>query len=720
MTDTVLQDDQVRVGVDIGGTFTDLLLFNPDSGTFTFGKTLTTPAEPAQGVLTGIEQMIASSGVPSSEIDQIVHGTTLVTNALIERKGARTALITTKGFRDAVEIGREHRYDLYDLFLELPPPLAPRSLRFELDERILADGSELVPVNEREVQELVSRLRQEHVEAVAISLLHSYQNPDHERQVVALIEREAPDLVLSASSDVVPEIREYERTSTTIANVYVRPLASRYLGQLEEALARIGFDGALLIMLSSGGLSTVETASRYPIRLVESGPAAGALAAAHIGKLTGRPSLLSFDMGGTTAKCCLISQDGPSHSAEFEVSRVYRFKKGSGLPVSVPVIELIEIGAGGGSIARIDNLGLLKVGPDSAGADPGPACYGRGGTQPTVTDADLVLGFLDPGYFLGGAMTLDVDLARKAIAPLAQRLGLSIEEAAWGIHEVVNEQMAGAARIHAIEQGQDPRSFPLFAFGGAGPVHAYRVAEILRSPETIVPYGAGVASTIGFLVAPLAFDFVRTYVGRIDTMNWDEINARFAEMEQEGRAMLKKAGVSPTSITIQRSAEVRYVGQGHQVKIDVPDGPLGGQSVAELTRRFEEMYARLYGRTAHGAAVEAVNWRLTASAPAPSLPLDTMGTGLPHQAVSPEPKGSRPVYQPEIREFTVVPVYDRYTLGPGATLQGPAIIEERESTIVVGDGATITIDDLHSVVIEMPARAEIGVKSDAPHLATKP
>ncbi len=499
------KQSEIRIGIDIGGTFTDLLLVDPASGQTVAGKTLTTPDDPSRAVRTGLEQLLRDAGRSPEEVVQIVHGTTLVTNALIERKGATTALLTTRGFRDAVEIGREHRYDLYDLFLDLPKPLVPRYLRLEVTERVLSDGSIMIPLDRSEVEELGRALARQGIEAVAVCFLHSYLNPAHEREAGAILADVAPSLIVSLSSDVVPEIREYERASTTIANVYVRPVVARYLQRIQTGLQELGSSAPLLIMLSSGGICTVDTAARYPIRLVESGPAAGALAAAHIGTLTGRRSLLSFDMGGTTAKCCLIDNGQPSVTTEFEVSRVYRFKKGSGLPIRVPTIELIEIGAGGGSIARIDSLGLLKVGPDSAGADPGPACYGLGGGQPTVTDADLLLGYLDPEFFLGGRMRLDVAAARAAIGNLGQRLGLDEIATAWGIHQVVNEQMASAARIHAIEQGKDPRSYAIFAFGGAGPVHAYRVAEILHSPEIVIPLGAGVASTIGFLVAPLAF-----------------------------------------------------------------------------------------------------------------------------------------------------------------------------------------------------------------------
>ncbi len=693
--------ESTRIGIDIGGTFTDFLLFDGETGRFSIAKTLTTPDEPARAVSTGIAQLSEQTGIPVANVDQIVHGTTLVTNALIERKGAVTALITTKGFRDALEIAREHRYDLYDLFLEPPAPLAPRYLRLEMDERVLSDGSVATAVDLDELPGLIETIRAEGATAVAVSFLHSYQNPEHERLVHARLLELAPELTYSISSDVAPEIREYERTSTTVANVYVRPLSERYIAGLLETLAGIGFDGSLFIMLSSGGLSSPEAAARYPIRLVESGPAAGALAAAHIGKLSGRERLLAFDMGGTTAKACLVGQQGLTFSDEFEVSRVYRFKKGSGLPVSVPVIELIEIGSGGGSIARVDSLGLLKVGPDSASAMPGPACYGRGGTQPTVTDADLVLGYLDPDHFLGGKMPLSLEKAKAAIATVAEPLGLTVTEAAWGIHQVVNEQMAGAARIHAIERGEDARTFPLFAFGGAGPVHAYGVASILRSPEVIVPFGAGVASTIGFLVAPISFDFVRTFVGKLDSLDWTEVDRRFAEMTSEGASMLTGAGTAPNDISYQRFAELRYVGQGHQVKARIPDGALDASMGPRLLAAFEDEYRRLYGRTATGNPVEAINWRLVAAAPSPHLPLDKLASDATTDSTGAQ-KGTRLAFVPEDRDYQMVPVYDRYALGSDFVAQGPAIVEENESTVVVGRGARIQVDAFSNLVIAMP------------------
>jgi N-methylhydantoinase A len=694
----------VRIGIDIGGTFTDLLLFDEATGGLTIGKTLTTPGDPSDGVQSGLEQVLSASGKRPETISRIVHGTTLITNALIERKGAETALVTTAGFRDAVEIGREHRYDLYDLFLELPAPLVPRRLRFEADERILADGSVDQPLDLEALDALIDRIVAEGIEAVAIAFLHSYQNPAHERIAAERFEQRAPEIVLSLSSEVVPEIREYERISTTIANVYARPLVRRYLADLETMLAGIGVTGPLFVMLSSGGICTVETASRFPIRLIESGPAAGALAAARYGQLTGRPSLLSFDMGGTTAKCCLIDGGKPALSAEFEVSRVYRFKKGSGLPIKVPVIEMIEIGAGGGSIARVDALGLLKIGPDSAGADPGPACYGRGGADATVTDADLVLGFLDPEFFLGGRMRLDLDAANAAIERLAGEIGLSPLETAWGIHQLVNEQMAAAARMHAIEQGKDPRAYPLFAFGGAGPVHAYRVAEILRQREVIVPLGAGITSTVGFLAAPLAFDFVRTYIGRLDALDWDAVNARFAEMESEGRAILTAAGVPDAEIGVSRTAELRYAGQGHEVTIPIPSQSLGAHSAVELAAEFESTYRRLYGRTAEGNPLEAVNWRAVVSGPPPHLDLARVLDWTDPRGS--EQKGRRAAYMPELGGFVDVAVVDRYQLAPGAEIDGPVIIEERESTTVIGHGARVAVDELLDLVITLPARSD--------------
>jgi N-methylhydantoinase A len=692
----------IRVGADIGGTFTDLIVYDDASGVFVVGKTLTTPDDPSQAIETGLVETLANAGAGTGEVGQIIHGTTLVTNALIERKGAATALLATEGFRDSLEIGREHRYDLYDLQLEMPRPLVPRYLRFAVPGRTLANGATLPEhdLDEDHVERLAGELAAAGIEAVAIAFLNSFANPELERRAREAVLRAAPGMRVSISSDVVPEIREYERTSTTTANVYVQARVERYLRDLEERLARLGFEGALLLMISSGALATVETAARFPVRLLESGPAGGALAAAAFGAAAGYDDLLSFDMGGTTAKFAVIDRGEPLLAHGFEVDRRYRFKKGSGLPINLPVIEMIEIGAGGGSIARIDALGLLKVGPDSAGADPGPACYGRGGTQPTVTDADLVLGYLDPGFFLGGAMSLDVAAAREVIRRgVAEPLGLSIEEAAWGIHQIVNEVMAGAARVHTLERGGDPRRLPVFAFGGAGPVHGYRIAAALGSPRLIVPAGAGVMSAIGFLAAPIAFDFTRSFPGRLDTLDWARVNALFAEMEEEGTALLRAAGVPGRDVTHRRAAEMRYVGQGHEVRVPLPAGPLTPAGVPALREAFEREYVRLYGRLGPPVAVETITWRVVSSGPRPTLHFsgELEASGDAATAL----KGTRQAYMPEAHGMIDVPVYDRYRLGPGAVFTGPAIVEEREATTVIGPGAAVEIDDEGNLVVEV-------------------
>src|SRR5579871_897870 len=515
-----------RAGVDIGGTFTDLIIVDDETGDFAVNNTLSNPQDPSQAVESALIEALAAGYIPLDEIATIVHGTTLVTNALIERKGDPAALLTTRGFRDSVEIGREARYDLYDLMIENPRPLVPRWLRFDVPQRTLADGSTLEDLDVVYVETLARELWENGIAAVAISFLNSFANPAAERAARDAVLRAAPSMRVSISSEVARSIREFERTSTAIANVYVQTRVERYLRELEARLRRLDYKGNLFMMLSSGGIATLETAVAFPIRLLESGPAAGALAAASYGMACGRADLVSFDMGGTTAKFCVISGGQPLIAQEFEFDRVYRFKKGSGLPAKIPVIELAEIGAGGGSVARVDSLGLLKVGPDSAGADPGPVCYGRGGTEPTVTDADLLLGYLDPDFFLGGRLRLDRAAAERAITTrIAEPLGLSPVRAAWGIHQLVNEGMASAARVHAIERGKDPRSLPLFAFGGAGPGHGFGVARVLHSPQLIVPFGAGVTSAFGFLTAPLAFDFVRSFLTQLDGTDWQHVNA---------------------------------------------------------------------------------------------------------------------------------------------------------------------------------------------------
>jgi N-methylhydantoinase A len=685
-----------RVGIDIGGTFTDMLLVG-EEGTAVIAKTLTTPGDPSLAVENALLPVLLSGSIKAHERGTLIHGTTLVTNALIERKGAPTALLATSGFRDAVEIGREHRYELYDLNLDLPKPLVPRHLRFDVPERIAADGSVLQPLDEAFVRRLVSELRDNGIRAIGISYLNSYRNPAHERRTAEIVAEVAPQIRVSLSSEVVAEIREFQRTSTTLANVYVQERVSDYLGQLETRLKTIGFLGSFFVMLSSGGIATRDTAARFPVRLLESGPAAGALAAAQAGMLSGHRDLLSFDMGGTTAKLCVIDDGQPLKTHDFEVDRVYRFRKGSGLPVRIPVIDMIEIGAGGGSIARIDSLGLLKVGPESSGADPGPVCYGQGGTEATVTDADLILGYLDPRYFLGGKMQLDFEAARNALRRLGQRLEMTVEQVAWGIHQIVNENMANAARAHLGERGKDPRRLPMYAFGGAGPVHGYGVAEILRLPTVISPFGAGVGSTFGLLAAPLAFDFVRSAYSRLDDLDWDFANSLLNEMAEEGRKVLEGSGLLSRDISYQRTADLRYVGQGHEVSVPLPDGTLEAKQLDTISEIFESTYRSLYGRKGPDVPLEVINWRVVARGPQPELNMQLHDDSSKRGDAI---KGSRLAYFSE-RDYSETPIYDRYALKPGMTFAGPAIVEERESTLIIGTRGRARVDEKLQIVVEL-------------------
>ena len=695
-----------RAGADIGGTFTDIIVVNSETGAFAIGKVLTSTDDPSRAVEEGLADTLSRFGVTADEVQHLIHGTTLVTNAMIERKGAKTALLTTQGFRDAVEIGRETRYDLYDLMLEQPRPLVPRYLRFDVPQRTLSDGESYEPLDVDYVERLTAELAANGIEAIAISFLHSFTNPADERAARAAVARVAPHLRVSISSDVVPEIREFERTSTTIANVYVQALVEKYVRQLENRLAALGFRGNFYLMLSSGGIATVETAVLHPVRLLESGPAAGALAANAYGIASGHPDLISFDMGGTTAKICVIDKGQPLIAHQFEVDRIYRFKKGSGLPIKIPVIELIEIGTGGGSIARVDALGLLKVGPDSSGADPGPVCYGRGGEEPTVTDANLILGYLDPAYFLGGRMTLDMEKTRQVIQQkIADPLGLSLEEAAWGIHQIANENMANAARVHALERGKDPRRFPLFAFGGAGPVHAYRIALSLGSPLLLAPLGAGVMSTVGFLSAPLAFDFVRSWAVELREIDWARANGLLGEMEAEGETLLVNSGVALADISHRREVDMRYVGQGHEIRVPLPAETLTEATIPALKAAFDKVYQELYERLGPPVPLEIINWRVVSAGPAPDVALQieaSDGANTPAFAGAADTqKGTRPAYFPELGGFVETPIYDRYRMRPGMAFTGPAIVEERESTVIVGGNGRCSIDAHHNLVIEL-------------------
>ena len=551
-----------RVGIDIGGTFTDFVLVDELERRIWLGKRLTTHDDYLQAILAGLDELLKDAGITAADVSDVVHGTTLVTNTVIERKGAKTALITTEGARDVVEIGSELRYDIYDLSIERPRPLVPRRLRYGIRERLLASGEERLALDLGQLPRIVDDMRRSGVTSVAIALLHSYANPAHERSLGEALSKMMPEAEITLSSALVPEIREYERTSTAIVNAYVQPLVSSYLRSMERELQQRGVRHPPYLMLSGGGLASVADAVAAPVNLIESGPAGGAIAACFFGRAANALDLISFDMGGTTAKMCLINGGNPSHSHEFEAARVHRFKKGSGLPLRVSVIDMIEIGAGGGSLARIDNMGLLKVGPESAGSAPGPACYGNGGERPTVTDADVVLGYLDPDFFLGGSMRLDLKAAQRAISGhIGKPLGLTAVQAAAGIQQVVNESMATATRLYVSERGRDLRRYAMLAFGGAGPVHAYRVAQILGLKRLICPYAAGAASALGFLVAPLSVESVRSYVTTLDNLDWSRLNRLFEDMESDAAKSLLALGVERQAIGFTRSAEMRFSGQ---------------------------------------------------------------------------------------------------------------------------------------------------------------
>jgi N-methylhydantoinase A len=691
-----------RVGIDVGGTFTDLVLHDPTRNIVRTGKLLTTPDDPSEAILAGIARILREAGLQPQDVHSVIHGTTLITNTIIERTGATVGLLTTDGFRDSIEIGRETRYDLYDLFLETPAILVPRALRIEIPERVAADGRVLKPLDEAAVAAAARHLVEaEGVEAIAVAFLHSYHAPAHEKRAGEIIRALFPALPVSLSAEVAPEIREFERTSTACANAYVQPLMARYLDRVQASLTATGFEGHLYIMLSGGGITTVREAKDFPIRLIESGPAAGAMASAFIARLAGLDHVVSFDMGGTTAKMCLVDHHEPNHKFDFEAGRVRRFQKGSGLPLKVSVVDMIEIGAGGGSLARIDpGSGLMKVGPRSAGARPGPVCYGRGGTEPAVTDADLVLGRLDPAYFLGGEMTLDLEPVRRAFeARITTEIGIGVEKAALGVQRIVDETMASATRMHLAEKGRDPRRYAMIAFGGAGPVHAWSLARLLKINRIIVPLGAGVASALGFLVAPPATDMVRSYVARLERLDWARANALFAEMKAEGRALLTEAGAAPESIAYRPFAEMRHVGQGFEIPVPLPGLELSSAELPTIRSAFFDAYRDRFERVVEESPIEALSWRLACSAP--GWTIDLAGA-VPTTAApaTPMPRARRRVLF-EAADWQECPVHDRYALPVGARLAGPVLIEERESTCVVGPGSRVEVDRFLNLVIDI-------------------
>ncbi|MCX7685097.1 MAG: hydantoinase B/oxoprolinase family protein [Acetobacteraceae bacterium] len=701
-----------RIGFDIGGTFTDFILADAEAGSIRLHKCLTTPADPSVGALAGLAELTAMAGITLAEVGEILHGTTLVTNAIIERKGAALGLITTKGFRDLLEMGTEQRYDIYDLFLRFPDPLVPRRRRLEVPERMDRDGNAVIPLDEAAVEAAARRLAEDGVQAVAIAFLHSYANPEHERRAAAAVRRAAPGLAVSVSSEVVAELWEYQRTVTTCANAYVQPLMDRYLTRLERELWARGFRGALRLMHSAGGLVSPAAARAFPIRLLESGPAGGGLATALFGARAGHRDVISFDMGGTTAKACLIENGRAEIAAMMEAARVHRFKKGSGLPIKAPVIDMIEIGAGGGSIARIDEVGLLRVGPHSAGADPGPACYGLGGTEPTVTDANVVLGWYDPGFFLGGRMALDAAAAERAVGALGARLGLSAVEAASGIAKVVTESMAAAARVHLVEKGKDPRRYAMVGFGGAGPAYAAMVARALGVREVIVPPASGAASALGFLVAPLSFEQVRSLPVVLEPgFDAEAVNALLAALEAEGRARLAEAGVAAEAMRVERSADMRLLGQVHEISVPLPEGRLDPSRLPEIADAFARAYAARYTAVFQGARIEAISFRVRVVGPEPVLPLRQAGADAPGR---PKRKGGRRAYFDGA--WHEASVWDRYALREGDRIEGPAIIEEREATTIVPPGDSLTVDAAGNlrIAVSAPAVPEAVVTPEMP------
>ena len=687
----------LRIGVDIGGTFTDLVLLDPANGRLVNGKVLTTPDDPSRGVLTGIAALLARAAAAPADIAQVIHGTTLVANAIIERKGVRTAFVTTQGFRDLLAMAREWRWDIYDLDITPPAPLVDRAACFEVPGRLDAQGREITPFDEAAARQVADAIARSGAEAVAVCFLHSFRDPAQERRMAAVLAARLPDIAVSLSSEIAPALGEYERASTTVANAYVQPVFRRYISRLAAQLLAMGIGVDLLLMQSDGGTAHQNTALRMPIRLVQSGPAGGAQAAALAGRLAGFADVMAFDMGGTTAKACLIPGGRPVRAPSFEVARQARFRRGSGLPLSVPAVDMIEIGAGGGSIARVNALGLIQVGPDSSSADPGPACYGRGGSDATVTDADLLLGYLDPARFLGGDMALDRAAAEAAIsAHIARPLGLSLVAAALGIHDTVNEAMAQAASIHTLEKGLRAQDFALVAIGGAGPVHACQVARRLGITTVICPAGAGVASAFGFLAAPVSFEAARAHLVPLHALDAAAIAAILAPLRGETLRSITEAGIDPAICMVSASVELRYAGQGHEVEAALTDE---NDPVAALKTAFEANYRALYGRTEPGL-VEAVTWRVVARGPTPSLtplpPAATAGTAL---------RAHRDIWCGHAQAMVRAPVYDRYGLAAGEGVTGPAVIEERESTTVIPHGATALNDHAGNLIITLEAAA---------------
>ncbi|MGQ7847451.1 hydantoinase/oxoprolinase family protein [Granulosicoccus sp. 3-233] len=667
----------VRMGVDIGGTFTDVVLEVAKEQYST--KVLTTYAAPEDAIIDGMQQVCAKAGIVPGDIGQIIHGTTLATNALIERRGARTALITTTGFRDVIEMRTESRFEQYDLDLTLPDPLLPRQQRYTITERIDARGKVLIELDNDELDTLVSQIEQAGYESVAIGLIHSYLNDVHERQVQQALASRLPGVMISLSSEVSPQMREYERFNTVVANAYIKPLMKSYLGRLQGRLQQAGVDCAVFLMHSGGGIISIDSAAEFPVRLVESGPAGGAVFAAHIAARYGLDKVLSFDMGGTTAKICLIKNQTPKTSRVFEVARTYRFKKGSGMPISIPVIDMVEIGAGGGSLASVDSMHQIRVGPHSAGSEPGPACYGRGGDKPAVTDADLVLGKLDPDNFAGGSIRLQVDSSTRALqAVLGQPLAMDAQTAAYGLVEVVDENMANAARVHAVENGEDLTEYTMIAFGGAAPLHAARLCEKLGVDRLLVPPGAGVGSAIGFLRAPFSFEANRSQYMKLSQLKPEVVSRLLQELENEATAFVRSCD-GQAEIHTEFKAYMRYSGQGWEIPVSLTNQQARQPDAAAYQQLFEADYRALFGRVVDGMDIEITVWAANASTPAHGVsPIQRVEGGEDASA-----RGTRAVFDAAVGEVVKADVVLRSDMQTGQRVSGPAVITEDETTIIV-------------------------------------
>ena len=698
-----MDEQSIRIAVDIGGTFTDGVAQRASDQRIWVAKTLTTPEDPGAAVVTVVNDLIARAqgDGPGVCVHNIIHGTTLVANALIERRGARTALVVTRGTRDVPDIGRELRYDLYDLWLKKPLPLVAVQDRFEVVERMDAAGDVLTKLDESDLAQVCQKVAAGNYETVAVCLLHGYANDAHELRVQQALRVALPGVHVTVSSQVAREMREYERMSTAAANAYVQPMMARYLRTLGARLNTLGADTPLEIMISSGGFTSTEAAGEVPIQLLESGPAGGVLSAADTARRCAVDDVLAFDMGGTTAKACVALGCNPSMTHHFEAARVHRFKRGSGLPIMIPSLDLIEIGAGGGSIASTDALGLLKVGPRSAGSEPGPACYGRGGQEATVTDADLVLGYLSPDRFLGGDMVLQPERSRVALQALAQTLNMTTTSVAWGIVDIVNENMAAAARIHIAEKGYDPRQFAMVATGGAGPVHAVEVAAKLRLRRVLLPVAAGAGSCLGLLGAPARAHRSWSRPQLLSVINWPEIQTIVSRLRQEASAELRQATTPDEPITWELTVEMRYAGQGHDVAVALPSIDIDASSADVVAESFRQRYVALYGREVPDAEAQCITWRVSGRArervSAYKLPLAERPDSLPRE--------QRPIYIPTLREFRDVPVFERGRLSPNVNLEGPLIIEERESTAVIACPAEVRVLADHTIEIVLPEAA---------------